>query len=242
MKKAFTLAEVLITLAIIGIVAALTIPTIVSKYQKMVIENGLKKTYAELQQWLIRAEADNGPYTTWDYTQGSIVEKYFEPYIHLTPCGKYAQKSSVRCMVDNGSFSTWYKPTRTASPGELETGAQYMPKYYADDGRVFGFLKQYYADWATPGISLNIVVDVNGSRGKSIMGQDVFVFSLCNFRGITNRIKPGPAESWSENNDTETLLEKCPDTIPYVIWKGAACIHLLERNNWKFPKNYPIKF
>ena len=33
-KKAFTLAEVLITLVIIGVIAALTIPAIVSKYQK----------------------------------------------------------------------------------------------------------------------------------------------------------------------------------------------------------------
>ncbi len=37
MKKAFTLAEVLITLAIIGVVAALTIPTVVRNYQESVI-------------------------------------------------------------------------------------------------------------------------------------------------------------------------------------------------------------
>ena len=34
MKKGFTLAEVLITLAIIGVVAALTVPTVVHKYQQ----------------------------------------------------------------------------------------------------------------------------------------------------------------------------------------------------------------
>ncbi len=34
--SAFTLAEVLITLAIIGIVAALTIPTLISNYQKKI--------------------------------------------------------------------------------------------------------------------------------------------------------------------------------------------------------------
>lgn len=37
MKKAFTLAEVLITLGIIGVVAALTIPTLVNNYRKKAI-------------------------------------------------------------------------------------------------------------------------------------------------------------------------------------------------------------
>ena len=45
MKKAFTLAEVLITLAIIGVVAALTIPTLVVNYQKKVTMTKLKKEY-----------------------------------------------------------------------------------------------------------------------------------------------------------------------------------------------------
>ena len=40
---AFTLAEVLITLGIIGIVAALTIPNVTSKYRKKVVETELKK-------------------------------------------------------------------------------------------------------------------------------------------------------------------------------------------------------
>jgi prepilin-type N-terminal cleavage/methylation domain-containing protein len=44
MKKAFTLAEVLITLAIIGVVAALTIPTVVRNYQKTQTVTQLKKS------------------------------------------------------------------------------------------------------------------------------------------------------------------------------------------------------
>ena len=47
-KAAFTLAEVLITLGIIGVVAAMTIPTLISKYQEKVLENHFKKSYAML--------------------------------------------------------------------------------------------------------------------------------------------------------------------------------------------------
>ena len=50
MKKAFTLSEVLITLAIIGIVAALTLPVIHSKYEIALSKNKFKKDMAVLNQ------------------------------------------------------------------------------------------------------------------------------------------------------------------------------------------------
>ena len=49
-KVAFTLAEVLITLGIIGVVAALTIPNVVSNYKKKVVETRLAKLYSVLNQ------------------------------------------------------------------------------------------------------------------------------------------------------------------------------------------------
>lgn len=45
-KAGFTLAEVLITLGIIGVVAAMTIPTLMMNYQKQVWESKLKKTFS----------------------------------------------------------------------------------------------------------------------------------------------------------------------------------------------------
>lgn len=47
-KKAFTLAEVLITLGIIGVVAAITIPGLITKYQKLATVVKLKKVYSQL--------------------------------------------------------------------------------------------------------------------------------------------------------------------------------------------------
>ena len=49
-KVAFTLAEVLITLGIIGVVAALTIPNVVSNYKKKVVETRLAQLYSVLNQ------------------------------------------------------------------------------------------------------------------------------------------------------------------------------------------------
>ena len=56
---AFTLAEVLITLGIIGVVAAMTIPTLMSAYREKVIVNQLKKVHAVLNQAFKLAVAEN---------------------------------------------------------------------------------------------------------------------------------------------------------------------------------------
>ena len=50
MKKAFTLAEVLITLGIIGVVAAITLPTLIANYQKKVLETQYKVAVTTLSQ------------------------------------------------------------------------------------------------------------------------------------------------------------------------------------------------
>ena len=58
--KGFTLAEVLITLGISGVVAALTLPAFFSNYQKHVVENRLKNFYSMINQALRSYVAANG--------------------------------------------------------------------------------------------------------------------------------------------------------------------------------------
>lgn len=64
--NAFTLAEVLITLAIIAIVAALTIPAIVQKYKELVTVSKVKKAYSLLNQAYQLAKVDYGELENWD--------------------------------------------------------------------------------------------------------------------------------------------------------------------------------
>ena len=66
-KKAFTLAEVLITLAIIGVVAAVTIPTLVQKYKEQVTVTKVKKAYAVLTNAMQMAIIENGTLDTWGF-------------------------------------------------------------------------------------------------------------------------------------------------------------------------------
>ena len=57
-RAAFTLAEVLITLAIIGVVAAMTIPTLIANYQKKVLKTQFMKKYAEISQAVLLAKSE----------------------------------------------------------------------------------------------------------------------------------------------------------------------------------------
>lgn len=95
MKKGYTLAEVLITLGIIGIVAAITIPNVVKSYQKKTAAVRLKQVYSIISQALYNAQADSGDVNIWganyyglernaDNTNDIIIafaDNYFLPYL-----------------------------------------------------------------------------------------------------------------------------------------------------------------
>lgn len=63
--KAFTLAEVLITLAIIGVIAAITIPTLAANHRKEETLSRLKKFYSTLNQVVLKAQADGNNWNYW---------------------------------------------------------------------------------------------------------------------------------------------------------------------------------
>ena len=240
-RVAFTLAEVLITLGVIGVVASLTMPTLIKNHEKRVIETQLAKTYSDLTNLMLRSQLENDHFTTWDFSMSvpDIVDTYFAPYIKLTPCSRYHNGISDKCFVTNGAFTTWYYPTNTSKRGEFAYTNSTVYHYLMNDGRAIAFWKEYHSDNNI--FFFDIVVDVNGKKGRTVMGQDIFLFSLNNIWGITNRLKVGHAGSLSENQSTEYLINNCLNMGPGTFTAGA-CTHLLERNGWKFPKDYPIKF
>ncbi len=117
-RCAFTLAEVLITLGIIGVVAAMTLPALVTKYQQHVTVTRLKAFNSTMSQAFQRAKLDYGDFSNWDSNNTahqnkdssrilSWHEKYLLPYIKHTEV--YAIPSGyVLVGLPNGSgFSTY---------------------------------------------------------------------------------------------------------------------------------------
>lgn len=86
--KGFTLAEVLITLGVIGIVASLTMPTLLQNTKKSEATARLKKFISLINQALIRAESDYGMREDWiigemNNSDSSLafLNKYIKPYV-----------------------------------------------------------------------------------------------------------------------------------------------------------------
>ena len=81
-KKAFTLAEVLIVVAIIGIVVCLTIPNIIQQHRKQAIETKLKRFYVDINEALVQAEVKYGSANRWKKLHlKEDVETYFLPFL-----------------------------------------------------------------------------------------------------------------------------------------------------------------
>ena len=86
-NKAFSLAEILLALVIIGIIAAITIFNLTANIKKIETQTRLRKAQSTLANMVIRSEIDNGPMKYWEQGEsiGDIRENYwevyFEPYL-----------------------------------------------------------------------------------------------------------------------------------------------------------------
>lgn len=172
MKKGFTLAEVLITLGIIGIVAAMTLPALIQKQQEKVIVSQLKEFYSIFQQALMSARNDNGDY--YSENDRNAFYNYIKPYLKI-------QKD---CGTEKGCFpDVIIKTLNGADWVNLDTYGNYNKLILSN-----GALLQIYngPNWAD---EAEIRVDVNGFKNPNMLGRDIFYFSITNNKIIPNGTK-----------------------------------------------------
>ena len=181
MKKAFTLAEVLITLGIIGVVAAITMPVIITKYQQKQVVEQLKKVYATLEQAFKLSEVENGFADEWVDDGSSTVNKdilnkyfdtYWRPYLKIV---KTCQ-SNIDCGYNQSFFYDIYNEDSGAQIVNLSTRVTVI----LNDGTLLSFVPM---NWNSDGSAYmsktqQIRVDLNGARGKNRYGRDVFIFVI----------------------------------------------------------------
>ena len=172
-KAAFTLAEVLITLGIIGVVAALTLPTLIQNHQKQVYVTQLKKAYSNISNGLSQVVNDEG---VVDWDQACIVTTIYDynEKTNINAClHKVAKQMKALNIKDYGvtCSADWCKygydvdndiNTQTTLANDA-TGMFTTP-----DGILYMF-----PCWGLT----NVVVDVNGiSKSPNKPGRDIFEF------------------------------------------------------------------
>lgn len=205
-KFGFTLAEVLITLGIIGIVAALTIPTLIANYQKTQYVTGLKKAYAEANEALKLMASDNGcpddlkcvpVFSNTDWPNSNIeLGKELKKYIKITKdCGiTYDENDeNSKCMPDSVNLN--YDDSSDYGGGRRNMNQQNFSgsyKFITADGFSMSFNNGVCANMASQGAVIGTntyevcgyaFIDVNNFKGPNILGRDIFYFAIANGRG-----------------------------------------------------------
>jgi len=191
------LAEVLITLAIIGVVAAITIPTLVANHQKRTLETQFAKAYRNLQQVINLAIAENGSIETWDWKTSytdedfeNFAQKYLFPYMNIQ---KNCKRNGVGCF-----YNGMYKFLDGTDWINLNNEATH--KFITTDGMGFGFNLK---NCTKVDQCFLIRVDVNGHEKPNILGRDVFTFDYYPIAGGLV-----PEGMWAFRKTTGERLEK----------------------------------
>ncbi|MBQ3311922.1 type II secretion system protein [bacterium] len=193
MKKilAFTLAEVLIVIGILGVVAALTIPTLNSEAGSKEKVTRLKKSYSVLTDAFDRMMADMGPldeiYGTLETNLSENVATKMASYMKTSSTCADAVGTANDCSANT---VTAYSTTGTAESNTINK----YPGFVLTDGTSVSFNlgAKCPPDSAVSGVPGNtnvcgmVYVDVDGKdKSKNEWGKDVFAFYV-----TTDRITP----------------------------------------------------
>ena len=169
---AFTLAEVLITLGIIGVVAAMTMPSLIQHHREKAMVTSLEKFVSTISQAVDLYKADNECVDSIS-TCVSYISKGDENCENFAPI---AAKMNVIASVKNANKSTadWLPDKAYNYYGEEQEGI-----YGGVSKRNIGTCAYLLNDGTTFAVDINptnfdIMVDVNGKKLPNRVGQDIF--------------------------------------------------------------------
>ena len=228
-KRAFTMAEVLITLGILGVVIAMTLPGVIEGYQKAETINRLKKAYSVIAQAIELSEVHNESVKYWNFNQSNadFFNQYLKPHfakINETTYGKISDK--VQYTRPNGSVENTFTP--------FYSNALVVSTV---DGMTFYFSSYINANYKS------IVVDLNGYKKPNRFGRDLFMFSISPEYGL---VPYGYKGTCDMGNAYDTFdREYLKSARRYGCSKqagetnGAFCSALIITDGWEIREDYP---
>ena len=216
-KFGFTLSELLITLGIIGVVAALTMPTLIAKHQEKTLINQLKTAYTVLNQAFKQAANDYGEVDTWG--ADSTERTYNAPNI----LSKYI-KVIKSCPKNNGKCVAGYHYSRPSNNGTIAAVHGQGPSVVLANG-----MNVVFREWGTlqvcdktvqefsslvadrkekaEALCFSIYVDINGVNKPNFASKDLFEFYV---------LKDGIVPAGSAGTDTwiwtTSFKDNCKNT------------------------------
>jgi len=205
---AFTLAEVLVVIGIIGVVAALTIPTLIQNSQEKALLTEFQETYSILQQVYIQVAQDNGTGDKW--TDTTAMYNMLKPYFKLIK----------ECPdADCDATANFY----TSLSGVNGAGGSYRYHFMLANGAVI-FIGPADGTWPA-----GLQVDINGKKGPNKVGYDFFGLDFSKKNNL-------PFLSWPfYTSDGSSFVEDGSDTCNKTstltdFWNGGGCSYWIIRN------------
>lgn len=214
-EKGFTLAEVLVTLGIIGVVSAMTVPSLMQNHQRKTYVTQLHKVYNELSQAAVQYQTDNNAVNLKEagLIDQASADKFIENYFKIVQkCGS----DKTPCFANkyrklNGAILTAWYPTGTHYA--IANGTSIKVNYRAGQNNM---LVEFY-------------VDTNGAKGPNIVGRDLFAMFLYNDGLIDDYdFKPVTNAPMTED-EREANFATCNGTG--TNWHG--CFGKILNDNWE---------
>ena len=182
-RTAFTLAEVLITLGIIGIVAALTLPTLIANYRVSVLKNDFKKADTIIQQAIQKTvtEAGYDDITSFNIPGRHVTtENWAELQNQTVELNEYwlKQFSVTKAVTENELTKLKYSCSGLLGQGEFcrYYDNKYVNKmYFLSNGMLISPLIPQYGGINHPGL-IRVKFDTNGLKGPNRFGYDIFIY------------------------------------------------------------------
>ena len=209
---AFTLAEVLVTLGIIGVVSAMTVPTLMQNYQRQSYVTQLHKVYNELSQAFLRYQTDKNALSlkeaglTSQAELNTFVSTYFKIVQNcstsVTPCIAASYKKM------DGSAS--YNGAGASNCYAIGSGAAICPRYTDD---------YYY-----------FIVDVNGAKGPNILGRDLFTMFVYGDGSIDDLLPEGATVPLTEAQRNTQFTSGC---VTAGVDDLHGCFGKILNDNWQ---------
>lgn len=236
-QNAFTLAEVLITLGVIGVVAVMTLPTLINEHRISQWETALKRDYTVLSQGFRKMMADygcdtiecTGILTTTTDEEGNIVGDHdrLDQAIRST---FQVVKSYKRGEFEQRSIK-YLKGANSNGKSEVLTPTS---SYYfvMNDGAIVRIYVPPTGNCTRlNGVACAFVdIDVNGLLPPNTYGKDIFAFGSLYNNGT---MVPDCQTSWRSRPLSCGIPNTKLKDDPTTFIDGQNCLARIMENNWR---------
>lgn len=214
-KAGFTLAEVMLTMTIVGVVAAMTIPTLSYNRAKKEYSAKLRNFYSRMENSILDSEMDNGSFKDLKRPTAGNATLGFEWYL------KYIDPYMGHQYVDKTKRTVYYKDGSSLTQAHVGTFLEYSYDVNGDKApNKIGYDRHYF------------LFGFSDSDRKSCFGNvETFFGVYC------------PAGQSIDGLSRDTLVARCRDGQAGTQYgSGVWCTRLLQLDQWEFKSDYPLKF